>query len=98
MSIFTNYRKTMNDNRDTNVYIMKETIDTLKSKDGSDESREALANSAKEVLDSYVELETINNKLEYSTGRLAGMAWAIGAQVIGFAVGKGIEYLVNKNK
>ena len=98
MSIFTNYRKTMNDNRDMNTENIKQAIDCLKEKEGTDESREALANSAKEVLDSYVELETINNKLEYSTGRLAGMAWAIGAQVIGFAVGKGIEYLINKNK
>ena len=96
MSIFTNYREQMEGNRSTTAILMRATLDTLKCKDGSDEARESLVNSAMEGLDAYMTLEVDNAKLEYCRGKLAGVTLVIGGGIIGYAVSKGIKYLTNK--
>lgn len=98
MSIFINDRKAMDHIRTEDVEILKTGIDWLRDDVGSSyEIRKEAADITKNLLDTYVQIETTNNKLEYVNGRLAGIAIAIGVQVIGYAVIKGTKYLKNKN-
>lgn len=98
MSIFIKDRAAMDVIRTEDVEILKTGIDWLRDDVGSPyEIRKEAADITKNLLDRYVEIEAANDKLAYINGRLVGIAWGVGLNIIVAVVCRVSKYLKNKN-
>lgn len=96
MSFITRYRRDAKFCRDMNVEVMTAGLDGLAKVDGTPETREHLAGEMKNLLNTNAELETVNCKLEYESGKFVGVLMG-GASVLGgWLVGKIIGKLICK--
>lgn len=96
ISMYKHFKEDSKATRETNVRILKTTLDDLTNTEYTDEQRKQLAESAKKLLDTNAKLESTNGEVEFQAGRCRGMFDGLEAIIIGCAVGQGINYLIRK--
>ena len=95
MKLFGKYRENENF-RKMNVRVMKNGIDVLLDRDADEDLRKQTATEMKSLLDVNANLESTNDKLEYSTGRLIGIIAGGCAVFGGYFFGRFINNFVKK--
>lgn len=96
ISMYKQFKETTKATRELNTKTLKSVMDDLMNTEYTEDQRKQLADSAKSLLDTNANLESTNGEVEFHAGRIRGMFDALEAAVIGFAVGRGICYVIDK--
>ena len=98
IKMLINYKKIIREDRERHVDLMNNVIDQLKDAEGTPETREELAETAKGMLATNAVLEETNCGLEQSVGKFKGLVGAGAAAAIGYGAGRLIGHLITKGK
>lgn len=94
--MYKNYEKNAVRRRAATKEAFNGGLDELKRGDLTDEQREVMTNSLKNLYATEADIGAKERKLEHSIGSLYGFIDCTLAVALGLVVGKGIEYVIQK--